>query len=277
MTKRALLLGLVSLGLFSPAGTCNAQEPDKNRERVRTLQRQVMDLEAIGLQKMLQNRGVKPLPRPGVRASYNVERFPPVMARFVRFNVLATVNGAEPCLDTLEVYGPDGSTNLIQGARTTASSAHPTLGKFNGGIYGKGWCWASREPGKGWVQVELQAPAKIDRLVWSRDAENRYHDRVPSVYTIEVSEDGGAWQTVASGQDRAAPGNDFGVTRSTFVRALDPSQQKQRRELMDELRKLGAPGPNVVQSGPQVGDGINGKFIVHGLNASLGGRNYCPV
>ena len=32
-----------------------------------------------------------------------------------------------------------------------------------------------------------------------------------------------------------------------------------------------------LKSGPQVGEGINGKFIVHGLNASLGGKNYCPV
>jgi len=225
----------------------------------------------------LQERGVKPLTRPAVKSAYNVESFAPVMARFVRFTVLATVNGAEPCLDALEVYSPDSSANLIEGARTTASSTHPKLGHFNGGKCGKGWCWTSREPGKGWVQVELPALAKIARVVWGRDALNRCHDRVPSVYKVEVSEDGGAWQTVATGEGRAAPGRADGFSRSTLVKALSPCQQNKRQELMDELRKLGAPGPNEVKSGPQVGERVNGAFRAQGLNGPLGGRNYCPV
>jgi hypothetical protein len=275
-----MLLGLLGLGLFGAASTAGAQGPDKNEERAaraRAIQRQVLDLEAIGRARVLRERGAKPLTRPAVRALYNMDSFPPVTARVVRFTVLATTNGAEPCLDALEVFGPDSPANLTAGARTTASSAHPKLGNFNGGKYGKGWCWVSREPGKGWVQVELPAPAKIDRVVWGRDALNRYHDRVPSAYKIEASEDGGAWQTVTTGEGRAAPGRGDGFSRSTMVKALDAGQQKKRRELMDELRKLGAPGPNEVRSGPQVGEGINGAFRALGLNGPLGGRNYCPV
>jgi len=283
MIKRAMLLGLFSLGLFLLARTVNAQEPDKKREqaeRVRALQQQIMDLESIGRAKVLQERGVKPGLRPAVKTTSNVESFAPVTARFLRFNVLATVSGDEPCLDALGIFGPDSSANLTAtaGVRLTASSIWPGhLGDFKGGKYGPGWCWVGKERGTGWVQVELPAPTKIARVVWSRDTKNRYHDRFATAYKVEVSEDGRAWHTVATGADRAAPGHDHRVSRSALLKALDPSQRKKRQELLAELRKLGAPGPNEVKSGPQVGEGINGAFAVHGLNGSLGGRNFCPV
>jgi len=82
---------------------------------------------------------------------------------------------------------------------------------------------------------------------------------------------------VATGQDRAAPGHNPGFSRSTLVQALDAGQRQERQKLLDELAKLGAPRPNEVKSGPQVGEGINGRFAVHGLSGSLGGRNFCPV
>jgi hypothetical protein len=278
-----MLLGLFGLGVFSLASALNAQGPGKDAERAdraRVIQRQIMDLEDIGRARVLQARGVRPLPRSAVKSAYNVENFAPVTARFVRFNVLATVSGDEPCLDALEIYGPDSSVNLTaaEGVRLTASSIWPGhLGDFKGGKYGKGWCWVAPERGKGWVQVELPAPAKISRVVWSRDAFNRHHDRFATVYKIEASEDGRAWRTVATGEDRARPGHALGFTRSTLVKALDPSQQKQRRELLEELRKMGAPRPNEVKSGPQVGEGINGAFFVDGLNGPLTGDNFCPV
>jgi len=157
MMSRAMLLGLLGLACTINAGTINAQEPDqsgKRAERVRAIQRQIMDLENIGRTRVLQERG--PLLRPAVKTTYNVETFAPATARFVRFNVLATVNGAEPSLDALEIYGPDCPVNLNQGARTTASSAHQTLGNFNGGKYGKGFISCRKEGGVGW-----SAPAAI--------------------------------------------------------------------------------------------------------------------
>jgi hypothetical protein len=278
VTTRAMLLGVLGLGLFA-AGAVDAQQPDKNEERaarIQSIQRRIVDLENIGRARVLEKRGVKPIPRPAVRADYNVDTFAPVKARFVRFNVTATVNGTEPCLDVLEVYGPDGADNLTRGARTTASSTHPTLGNFNGGKYGKGWGWTSKEPGKGWLQVELPAAAKINRVVWGRDALNRYHDRVPSSYTIEVSEDGGAWRTVASNEGRTPPGKSDGVSRAALVKALDADQQKKRAAWLNQLVELGMPRPNQYRSGPQVGDVIK-AFKVRGLNGSLGGKNFCPV
>jgi hypothetical protein len=55
------------------------------------------------------------------------------------------------------------------------------------------------------------------------------------------------------------------------------AQQKQRRDLVAELKKLGAPGPNEVTSGPQVGEGINGGFSALFLNGTEAGKQRCPV
>src|SRR5262245_31757894 len=259
MIKRAMLRGLFGLGLFSVACTVNAQGPAKNEaraERARAIQRQVMDLESIGRANVLREWGVKSLLRPAVNAAYNVESFAPRAARFLRFNVLATVSGDEPCLDALEIYGPDSSANLTaaEGVRLTASSIWPGhLGDFKAGKYGKGWCWVAKDRGTGWVKVAFPAAKKISRIVWSRDGQNRYHDRVPSAYKVEISVDGRGWHKVAAGEDRAAPGNDPRFSRAIVRRALDSAQQNQRRDLVAELKKLGAPGPNEVTSGPQVG------------------------
>src|SRR5262249_22743235 len=179
MIKRAMLRGLFGLGLFSVACTVNAQGPAKNEaraERARAIQRQVMDLESIGRANVLREWGVKSLLRPAVKATYKVESFAPRTARFLRFTVLATVSGDEPCLDALEIYGPDSSANLTaaEGVRLTASSIWPGhLGDFKGGKYDPGWCWVGKERGTGWVQVELPAPAEVARRVGRRAAENR--------------------------------------------------------------------------------------------------------
>jgi hypothetical protein len=285
MRKRFLLLALLSLGLLSPADTVTGKPPDpavQRAEQVRTIQKQITDLEAIGRTWVLQDQlqSGKPRLRPAVQAVDNVEHFAPVIARFVRFSVQATSSGDEPWLSAVDLYGPDSSANLTaaDGVRLTASSVWPGhLGDFKDGKYARGWCWVGKERGKGWLQVELPAPAAVARLVWSRDTQNRHHDRVATAYKIEVSINGSAWTTVATAEGRAAPGQHHVISRSTLVKALDPCQQEKRQELIAELRKLGASWPSDFKSGPQVGEGINGKFIVRGLNTSLGGRNYCPV
>ena len=47
----------------------------------------------------------------------------------------------------------------------------------------------------------------IDRIVWGRDREGKYLDRVPRRYRIDVSLDGVAWRAVASSDDRAPMGS----------------------------------------------------------------------
>ena len=150
--------------------------------------------------------------RPHVSALRNVDRFEPAEAKFVRFTVLST-NNLEPCLDELEVYsaGEDPRNVAIAsgGAKATSSSDYPgnpihKLEHVNDGRYGNGRSWISNEIGKGWVRVELPQATRVNRVVWGRDREGKFADRLATGYRIEVSTDGSEWSLVASSDDRQA-------------------------------------------------------------------------
>jgi hypothetical protein len=151
-----------------------------------------------------------------VNARQNVERFAPVNAKFVRFVVEAT-NSVEPCLDELEVFttGPTAHNVALAsaGGKATSSgnfSAAPALHRLehiNDGRYGNSRSWISSEVGRGWVQIELKETATIDRIVWGRDREGVFADRLPTRYRIEVATEPGKWSVVASSADRLAFGS----------------------------------------------------------------------
>jgi hypothetical protein len=154
------------------------------------------------------------LQRPAVTAGMNVDRFAPVRARFVRFTARAT-NQYEPCVDELEVFSADEPARNLAlasaGAKATASSVYAKgttnlhkLEHVNDGRYGNGRSWISAEQGGGWVQIELPQPAVIERVVWARDREGAFRDRLATSYRIDVSEDGAQWQGVATSDDRRA-------------------------------------------------------------------------
>lgn len=149
--------------------------------------------------------------RESVHPRRNVEEFAPVEAKIVRFTVLNTTRG-EPCLDELEIFGPDApSRNLAlaeYGTLARASGTYPeyrihALRNVNDGLYGNGHSWISHTVAGGWVELELPAPARIDRVVWSRDREGKFIDRLATEYRIEVATEPGSWQLVASSADRA--------------------------------------------------------------------------
>src|SRR6185503_731613 len=115
-----------------------------------------------------------------------VDDFPPVSAQFIRFTVKAT-NIGEPGIDELEIYGTDDeSRNLAlaaNGARATASGSLPgyqihELDGVNDGRYGNGHCWIANRRHGAWVQIELPQPARIHKVVWSRDREGKFIDRL---------------------------------------------------------------------------------------------------
>ncbi len=95
--------------------------------------------------------------RSAVTARRNVDAFPPVTARFVRFTVLATRDGAEPCLDELQVYGPESNEDLAlaaKGAVASASGVLPrveihTIPHLNDGRLGNEYSWISNARGTG--------------------------------------------------------------------------------------------------------------------------------
>lgn len=187
--------------------------------------------------------------RPPVNARRNVERFAPVTAKFVRFTVLAT-NNLEPCIDELEVFaaGPEPRNVALAslGTKATASGTYPNsdihkLEHVNDARYGNGRSWISNEPGKGWVQLELAEPVRIDRIVWGRDREQKYKDRLATRYRIEVAAEPGAWTVVASSDDRQPLGT---ATRETSRRAdLERRLREAERPPAFYLGTFAAPEP----------------------------------
>jgi len=163
---------------------------------------------------------------PPVSSTRNEERFPPIPADFVRFTISAVNTGTEPCIDELEIYStarpnePAKNVAANPAAQATSSgdySGNPkhTLPHVHDGRYGNDFSWISNTAGTGWVQIRLPSTTTIDRIVWQRDREGRYTDRLPMDYDISVATevDGqpGAWHAVARGADRAPVGSPGGA------------------------------------------------------------------
>jgi mono/diheme cytochrome c family protein len=186
--------------------------PPEQKEQVARLDNAIKDLEqklARFLPKAAAatNPGTNSL-RPPVNALRNEEIFVPVEAKMVRFTVLASSSG-EPCLDELEVWSGDRNVALAaNGTKATASGTLPgyeihKLEHANDGQVGNSRSWISSENGRGWVQLELAKPERIERIVWGRDREGKFADRVATTYRIEAALDTNAWRLVASSDDRA--------------------------------------------------------------------------
>jgi mono/diheme cytochrome c family protein len=151
----------------------------------------------------------QPAPNPRL----NEEKFPPTMAKFVRFTIYETGDNLNPCLDELEVFTVGASSTNValagNGTKATASGTYPNseihrLEHINDGKFGNSHSWISSEPGKGWVQLEFPAPVMVDRIVWGRDREENFKDRLATSYEIEIGEDAKALRRVA-GQAPARP------------------------------------------------------------------------
>ncbi len=218
--------------------------PDHRRREVEALRKALVRLDRrLDSEEPLAGPPGKGTGRPAVQPRRNVERFPPVRARFVRFTIAETRDGAQPCIDELEAYGPDGPDNLAlasRGVKATASSVFPAnplhkLEHVNDGRHGNGRSWISAEPGKGWVRLELPNAATLDRIVWGRDREGAFADRLARTYRIEVSLDGTDWKAVAGSWDRrGSPGK---PPVSAKVLAL----RTERRRLVERLAELERP------------------------------------
>jgi hypothetical protein len=166
-------------------------------------------------------------PVPAVELDLAPERanaviFGPIEARYVRVSILATAGG-QPCVDELEIYAAAGAdadalaadpnVNLAlasRGSRATASSCLPghaihQIEYLNDGRYGNSRSWISAGEEGEWAQIELAQPAKIGKLVFSRDREGRFRDRMPTAVEIRVSPDGASWIKVADVKQKGGP------------------------------------------------------------------------
>ena len=126
-------------------------------------------------------------------------------ARMVRL-VIRRPNVGQPCIDELEVYGPDSTTNLALasgGAVAQASSvltgyAIHAIAHLNDGLYGNDHSWIAATAGEEWAQIELPKPAQISRVVLSRDRNGQFTDRQILEAEVRLSADGQTWQTAGT-------------------------------------------------------------------------------
>lgn len=203
---------------------------------------------------------VPPL-RPPVNARSNVDRFAPVKAKRLRFTVRKT-NRLEPCLDELEVRDPAGHNVALASQGTVARSSGDTevpgrhsLTNVNDGLFGNSRSWMSNEAGRGWVELEFTGEPTIDRVVWGRDREGQYGDRLATEYLIEVAGSDGRWQSVASSVDRKPyvegeePALVFSTARLDAAELQVVERLRQRRKTLEgEIQKT--------ESTPKVFGGI---------------------
>ncbi|UCG46286.1 MAG: hypothetical protein JSU94_12350 [Phycisphaerales bacterium] len=130
--------------------------------------------------------------------------FAPIEARFVRLVIRDSLQ-SQPCIDELEVYGPEGGENLAlagAGAKATASScllgySIHQVAHLNDGLYGNSHSWIAAGTRNEWAQIEFPGAVRVAGVVFSRDREGRYRDRLPASIEIRVSTDGTSWKTVA--------------------------------------------------------------------------------
>jgi len=179
--------------------------------------------------------------RPAVTAKHNIESFPAVEARFVRFTITRS-SGAEPCIDELEIFSETENFSLSSKgakARSGGDFKHPLhkLTHINDGQYGNAKSWIAA--GKtGWVQIELPKSVHIDRIEWARDRQGKYNDRVPIGYRIEAGLKEGEWKIIASSENRLPVKGGQPAEPAYAFDKLPKAEAERGRKLLAEMESI---------------------------------------
>lgn len=184
-----------------------AAELAKLDERIKELERQLAPFIPKATAAVVTTNGLGKTLRPAVNAVRNEDAFAPVEAKFLRFTILAATGG-EPCIDELEVWA--GARNVALATNGTKATASGSLAGYeihklehvNDGKAGNSRSWIASESGRGWVQLEFAKAEHIDRVVWGRDRDGQFKDRLATNYRIEAAVITNDWKLVASSADR---------------------------------------------------------------------------
>jgi hypothetical protein len=180
--------------------------PEETKQRIAERNREI-----AGLTKKLKKFVPDGSNQPGklrapVNSKNNEEIFPAREAKLVRFTINATSRGLA-CIDELEIFSGEKNVALASAGAKASSSGdfeHPIhkLAHINDGNFGNEKSWITSSPKGGWVQIEFPETVKIDRIVWGRDRNGTYVDRVATDYRIESATKAGEWKLLASSADR---------------------------------------------------------------------------
>jgi len=178
--------------------------------------------------------------RPMINARENSDRFPPVKTQRLRFTIKATTN-LEPCIDELEVFNTRGENVALATTGTKRKSSgdigvaeRHELRFLNDGRYGNSRSWLSNALGKGWVELEFPQEQLVERVVWSRDRDGKFTDRLATDYQIEISDAAGQWHTVADASDRQKFDPKNKKLAKPTLKGLTPAENKRARPLFEE-------------------------------------------
>ncbi|MEY4483396.1 MAG: hypothetical protein RL693_848 [Verrucomicrobiota bacterium] len=184
--------------------------------------------------------------RPSINARENVDRFAPVKAKRLRFTFHAT-NKLEACIDELEVFDNAGRNIALASAGTVPGSSgniivadRHDLKHINDGLYGNSRSWMSDVKAGGWVTLEFPEEQIIERVVWGRDREGKFTDRLATSYVIEVAETTGEWRTIADSSDRRKFDENNKKPVAFSTKGLSKNEAKQASDLMRERSALDA-------------------------------------
>ena len=128
-------------------------------------------------------------------------------------------------------------------AKATSSGDYPgnpihQLIHLNDGQYGNAKSWIANTAGRGWVELELQKPEQLVRIIWGRDQKKQFADRLPIRYSIDVHEEGATYRTVANSDDRIVFHPDVAASSETALLTLSPEEQKTLRQKQTEINEL---------------------------------------
>jgi hypothetical protein len=178
-----------------------------------------------------------------VNAKINEESIDSIEASAVRFTIQAT-NAGEPCIDELEVYNQEGK-NIALASLGTKPTASGTLQGYeihklehlNDGMTGNERSWIANTSGSGWAQLDFSTPQRITKIVWGRDRNERFKDRIATAYTIEALNSSGKWSEIASSKNRKA----FSPTDSSVeIQFLEAADQQKFKDLTAKKNEISA-------------------------------------
>jgi hypothetical protein len=223
--------------LLTPQVVAARDQAEQAKKRLAAVERE------LTLFAPLANSGVE---RPMIRPSQNTDRFTPAKARRLRFTIRRT-NNLEPCIDELEVYSTDGSNVALASAGTTVRSSGDKVSAnrhelrfINDGRYGNSRSWMSSEVGAGWVELEFSREHEIDRVVWGRDREGKFTDRLATDYLVELATTDREWQLAADASDRRAFAPDDAEPSEFSFTGLSSPETESARRLLSEQAELTA-------------------------------------
>ncbi|QEF99236.1 Planctomycete cytochrome C [Stieleria maiorica] len=184
-------------------------------------------------------------------ARENTETFEPLDARFVRFtihdaNLHPSLGLIEPCLDEVQIFTDEAEPRNValasHGTKVTASgsrmSSNHKLEHINDGQFGNSRSWMSDSKGTGWVMFELPDSARIAKVVWSRDRNGKFTDRLATAYTLEAGSSIDQLRTVKHvPPQRASVNAAINIDRFSTV-GLNDDETRLANRLLGEKRSL---------------------------------------